>query len=245
MSLIICSPFFWEDLGSVAGIFWISHSVSCFGVLVSSGSLAGFLSSGAGGRLGWVVGGPRVLASSGGLAAVGPKTPVPGPVWAFCCWGCMPLGPCWLMPFCWAGCWLAGAWWRGDPIGWCFGDGWGRGRGASPRLPDIRRWVWQFKHSHSFFCKTQTNGHTPIQPQVKWLSLLTTWRLDANNNTTNPCFLREVRECGETQRWWVSYVQRAPVLARLCISDGARRNQNRDNTFWPTPQRYTSHSEPA
>lgn len=48
---------------------------------------------------------------------------------------------------CWPG------WCRGDPVGWCFGLGSGIGAG-SPRLPSSSLWVWQFKHSHSFFWNT-------------------------------------------------------------------------------------------
>lgn len=51
--------------------------------------------------------------------------------------------------------WLAAVGWcRGEPLTGCFGAGIGIGAGSA-RLPSSSLWVWQFRHSHSFFCRTR------------------------------------------------------------------------------------------
>lgn len=54
----------------------------------------------------------------------------------------------------------AGGWWRGEPLAGCFGAGIGTGAGSA-RLPSSSRCVWQFRHSHSFFCKAR-KGRAPL-----------------------------------------------------------------------------------
>lgn len=88
MSLIgvICSPFFWEGLVSLA--VWFSGSVLgfssvgfvCFWVsVVGTGAVAGV----------------EVLVSVGCLAAVGANGPLPPvPACGFCVWDWTGLGPC-------------------------------------------------------------------------------------------------------------------------------------------------------
>jgi len=146
---VICSPFLWEDLVSLA--VWFSGSIlgfsaaghGCFWVsLVNTGAVAGVV----------------VLESISCLAlALGANCPLPPvPACPFWVWGWAGLGPCWLVAL-WRGlCWVAGTCWRGEPIGWCLGDGWGTGSGGSLRPPpDISRWVWQLRHNHSFFWNTE------------------------------------------------------------------------------------------
>lgn len=84
---------------------------------------------------------------AGPACFTGEKGPLTwGPDGFCCCWGPVSLGPeSWFGPFCWGGCWLAGAGGWGDPTGSATGPG------ISPRLPDRALCVWQFKHNHSFF----------------------------------------------------------------------------------------------
>lgn len=148
MSLIgvICSPFFWEGLVSLE--VWFSGSVLSF----SSDGFGCFSISVV---VTGVVDGAVVLVSVGCLAAAGANgllTTLPACGFWLCVWGWPDLDPCWVVGL-WRGlCWLIGVWCRGEPVGWCLGDGWGTGSGGSSRpSPDISRCVWQLRHNHSFF----------------------------------------------------------------------------------------------
>lgn len=151
MSLIgvMGSPFFWDGLVSLG--VWISCSVlgfssvalgCCFWASVVAVIAEVLVSAGS-------------LLSPGSLAAAGANG-LPVPAGGFWAWDAVVLGLCWASAL-WRGlCWLAGVWWRGEPAGWCFGEGWGTSSGGSSRPPpDMSRWVWQLRHSHSFFCDTQ------------------------------------------------------------------------------------------
>lgn len=146
---MICSAFFCAGLLSLAA--WFSDSVLSFSSVGFGCLWVSPVGVGPG-----AVGGIPVLVSGCCLAAVGANRPLPSiPAGGFCTCGWACFWPCWLEGLERGLCWLAGACWRGEPIAWCLGEGCGAGRGRSSRPPpDISRWVWQVRHSHSFFCNT-------------------------------------------------------------------------------------------
>lgn len=61
-------------------------------------------------------------------------------------------------------------------MGWCLGEGRGTGIGGSSKPPpDMSRWVWQFRHSHSFFstrCGVGLNPHRLQTWVLHWVQEL-------------------------------------------------------------------------
>lgn len=108
----------------------------------SSASTGGFFSAGGGGFFSAGAGLGVLLCSAARrlLAGEGCSGGAAGSVGAGAGVGALCCGP------------AGGGWCRGEPLDGAFGVGSGIGAG-SPRLPSSSRWVWQFKHSHSFFCK--------------------------------------------------------------------------------------------
>lgn len=137
----------------------LEGSGAALGSGFSSAGAGGFFSAGAG--LGVLLcSAARRLLAGEGCRSRGATGSVGAGTGAFCCWL------------------AAGGWCRGEPVGGCFGAGIGIGAG-SPRLPSSSRCVWQFKHSHSFFCKTE-KGKVAFKLREAWSQAGTSTRSSAD-----------------------------------------------------------------